>query len=168
MLRNRVRSGNIGKLVCRCTARGLVRVLGSKTLLALIIRTTQITGAIQTTIEQVLGKRGFEGLVVFGQRAIHHAVAFKSAILLPQHEERLVVGLDLLGGAVGQSLGSCKVGDIHAGLIASYPLLFVQVPLDQRLVLRPRLTLKVCRSTVVDDAAVVRPSIGPVGGQTQA
>ena len=105
---------------------------------------------------------------MFGQRAIHHAVAFKSAVLLPQHEERLVVGLDLLGGAVGQSLGSRKVGDIHAGLIASYPLLFVQVPLDQRLVLRPRLTLKVCRSTVVDDAAVVRPSIGPVGVQTQA
>ena len=167
MLGDGVGGGHDGELVCRAAAGGLEAEHGAQLLVAVCGGAAQEARGVEAAVEEVLAQRGLEGLVVLGQRAVDHAVGLEAAVLLPEHEEGLVVGLDGLDGAVCEGLAGGEVGDVEAVVVAGQPLLGLLVPLDQRLVWRPGLALHVCRGAVVDDAPVVGPCEGPVGVQTQ-
>ena len=93
---------------------------------------------------------------MLGQRAVDHAVALQAGVLLPQHEEGLVVRRDWLA----------VLGGNEVGLVDQDPLL--AVPLHELLVLVPRLALHVAAVAVVQDTAVARPAERPLGIQADA
>ena len=111
---------------------------------------------MESAVERVVVARRLERLEVLGQRAVDHAVALQASVLLPQHEEGLVVRRDRLVTLDGNEVG----------LVDQDPLL--AVPFHELLVLVPRLALHVAAVAVVQDAAVARPAERPLGVQADA
>src|SRR5918911_2054912 len=77
------------------------------------------------------------------------------------HDERSVAGdrVDPLG--VGPRTVVGTLGRYEVRLISTGPLLLLLIPPYELLAFAPGLSFGVCRSTVVEDAAVVRPRPGP-------
>src|SRR5919199_578993 len=78
------------------------------------------------------------------------------------HDERSVAGdrVDTLG--VGPRTVVGTLGRYEVRLISTGPLLLLLIPPYELLAFAPGLSFGVCRSTVVEDAAVVRPRPGPL------
>ena len=93
--------------------------------------------------------RGFEGLVVLGERALHHLLAREQAPgALIVHDERP----DAVGGTCRRPI----VGHVDADPPAA-------VPFDYRLLRVPRLAGNIAAGAIVEDPPVGRPRPRPVG-----
>ena len=60
---------------------------------------------VERAVERVVVARRLERLEMLGQRAVDHAVALQAGVLLPQHEEGLVVRRDWLAVLGGNEVG---------------------------------------------------------------